>query len=101
MTYKQKEYKTQVQIVRERFGVTVHDMAQGVVNFYNVRAKNPDAIKYDTLHIELVISHIESYGRITCPKPRKTYELKEIAKWMSEVSKVNYQPGDLIEERPR
>ncbi len=67
MTVKYLECKTQVQIVRENFGTTVSSMAQAIYNLYG------DKCGGDVCHIELVISSIESKGKIACPKPRKTY----------------------------
>ena len=91
MTVKYLECKTQVQIVRENFGTTVSSMAQAIYNLYG------DKCGGDVCHIELVISSIESKGKIACPKPRKTYELKTIAKWMTEVTGIQYLPENIME----
>ncbi|WP_285015527.1 hypothetical protein [Lactococcus garvieae] len=92
MTVKYLEYKTQAQIVRETFGITISGMAQAIYNLYG------DKCGGDVGHIELAISFIESKGKIPCPKPRKTYELKAIAKWMSEVSGIKYLPEQIMED---
>ena len=95
MTAKYLEYKTQLQIVREQQGITVRDMAQGVINLHNNRSNSLDI--EDLGHIERVIQHIESRGKIPCPRPRKTYELKAIAKWMTEITGIKYLPEHIME----
>lgn len=92
MTVKYLECKTQVQIVRENFGITTSAMAQAIYNLCG------DKCGGDVGHIELVISFIESKGKIPCPKPRKSYELKGIAKYMTKISGITYDPGELVEE---
>ena len=95
MKAKYLEYKTQLQIVREQQGIAVRDMAQGVINLHNNRSNSLNIV--DLGRIERVIQHIESRGKIPCPRPRKTYELKLIAKWMTEVTGIKYLPEYIME----
>lgn len=69
--------------------------AQGVINLHNNRSNSLDI--EDLWHIERVIQHIESRGKIPCPRPRKTYELKAIAKWMTEITGIKYLPEHIME----
>ncbi|MDT0111657.1 hypothetical protein QJV45_14330 [Listeria booriae] len=60
--------KSKLQIKREEAGYSIDKLAD----------KAADKL-CDAGHLELVIVRIER-GRIVCPKPRKTYEWKALAK---------------------
>lgn len=72
--------KTRLQMLRESGHVSVPTMARAMYNIYG------DACGGDTEHLMTVISAIESGGMIASPRPRKTYELRYIAQYLSELT---------------
>ncbi|GAB2025834.1 hypothetical protein OfM1_19060 [Lactovum odontotermitis] len=76
--------KTQLQIMREAENITAYDLARSIANMYGYKAGG------DVNHLYQTINDIEADKGVFQSIPRKTYELKYIAK------RLNCKVEDLI-----